>query len=129
MKGFDNQIKGAGEDIEVAYRIKNKGWLFYMTDALFSEACEETWKDLWDQYFWWGYGGHYLFHKDRRINPVYEMVPPAGLYAGLMRSFISYRITLRKVSFLLPIHGAFKRTAWFFGFIKSHLDRYGHSIQ
>lgn len=128
VTGFDDQIKGAGEDIEVAYKLKKKGWLFYMTNALFCETCEQTWKDLWDQYFWWGFGGHYLFHKDRRINPVYEMVPPAGFYAGLMRSFISYRITRRKISFLMPIHGAFKRTAWFFGFIKSHLAGYGHNI-
>lgn len=128
VTGFDNQIKGACEDIEAAYKIKKKGWLFYMTSAVFTETCEGTWKDLWDQYYWWGYGGHYVFHKDRRINPVYEMVPPAGFYAGLMRAFTSYRITLLKISFLLPIHGAFKRTAWFYGFIKSHLDGYGHNI-
>ena len=128
VTGFDEQIKGAGEDIDVAYKIKKKGWLFYMTQAIFYEACEETWKDLWDQYYWWGYGGHYLFHKDKRINPVYEMVPPAGFYAGLIRSSTSYRITLKKISFILPIHGAFKRSAWFFGFLKSHLDGYGHKL-
>jgi len=125
--GFDKRMRGACEDIEVAFKMKAAGWSLYMTTALFYEKCRGTWQDLWVQYAWWGYGGHYLFHKDRRINPVYEMVPPAGFVAGLIRSFIAYRITLRKISFLLPIHYTFKRMAWCLGFIKGHLEGYGHN--
>ena len=126
VRGFDEHIKGAGEDIEAAYRIRAAGWLLYMTQAVFYERCKETWKNLWDQYFWWGYGGHYLFHKDRRINPIYEMLPLVGFLAGLFRSFIAYKLTRRKVVFLLPLHYTFKRIAWCFGFAKGHTDGYGH---
>jgi glycosyltransferase involved in cell wall biosynthesis len=126
--GFDKHIIGACEDIELAHRMKMKGWLFNITDAVFYEKCEETWKGLWDQYSWWGYGAHYLFHKDGLTNLVYGLFLPAGPVIGLIRGSISYRLTLRRISFLLPIHYTFKKMAWSYGFIKSHLDGYGHNI-
>jgi len=122
--GFDGNIKGAGEDIDAAYRIRAAGWLFYVTHGIFYEKSVKTWKQLWRQYFWYGYGGHYLFHKDSRINPAYEMLPPTAFLVGLWRSFAAYSLTLRKAVFLLPLHYVFKRIAWCFGFLKAHLDGY-----
>jgi glycosyltransferase involved in cell wall biosynthesis len=126
--GFDERMKGACEDLEVAYRMKAKGWLFYITTAVFYEKCVETWKSLWDQYAWWGYGAHYFFHKDRQMNLIYGLFLPVGFIKGLMLALTSYRITLRKISFLLPIHCTFRKMAWCFGFIMSHLKGYGHNI-
>ena len=108
--------------------MKTKGWLFYITTAVFYEKCVDTWKDLWDQYSWWGYGAHYFFHKDRQMNLIYGLFLPAGFIKGLMCALTSYRTTLRKISFLLPVHCTFRKIAWCFGFIKSHLDGYGHNI-
>ena len=125
--GFDQQIVGAAEDTDLVYRIKKKGWLLYMTKATFYEKCKEDWRELWEQYVWWGYGGHYLFHKDKRINPIYEMLPVAGFIAGLLRSFIAYKLTHRKIFFLVPVHYIFKRIAWCYGFLKAHLNRYQNS--
>jgi GT2 family glycosyltransferase len=124
--GFDERIKGSGEDIDAAYRIKSAGWLVYRDHALFYEGYEGTWKRLWDKYFWHGYGGHYIFHKDRSIAKLYGMVPPVSFLVGLLFSFVAYKLTRRKVFFLLPLHYAFKRIAWCLGFVKGHIDGYGH---
>jgi glycosyltransferase involved in cell wall biosynthesis len=126
VKGFDTNMKGAGEDIDVAYRIKLAGWELERTDATFYESCRESWKDLWDQYLWYGYGGHYIFHKNKQLVPLYEMTPLVGFLVGIIYSSIAYRLSKRKISFLLPFHYAFKRIAWCIGFIKGHIDNYGH---
>jgi glycosyltransferase involved in cell wall biosynthesis len=125
VKGFDIKIKGAAEDVDLAYRIKLAGWKLRRTDATFYESCRESWKDLWNQYVWYGYGGYYLTQKDRKAIPLAEMLPPIGFLAGLLYSISAYELTGRKVSFLLPLHYLFKRIAWCFGFIKGRMEHYG----
>jgi hypothetical protein len=128
VSGFDNQITGAGEDLDAAYRVGAVGWLFGETNAELYESCRGTWKSLWDQYVWYGYGGHFIIHKNKELIPFYKMVPPAGFVAGLLRLPVAYRLTHKKAVLLLPIHYVFKRIAWCFGFLKGHLNKYGHDI-
>lgn len=125
VRGFDICIRGAAEDVELAYRIKLAGWKLKRTDATFYENCRDSWKDLWNQYAWYGYGGYYLFRKNRKIIPLYEMLPQTGFLVGVLYSGIAYKLTGRKVSFLLPLHYTFKRIAWFWGFIKGRIESYG----
>jgi glycosyltransferase involved in cell wall biosynthesis len=125
--GFDERIKGAGEDLDAAFRIKKSGWQVYLaTGGTFYTRRKETWSDLWKQYYWHGYGCHFVSHKNRDLSRLYDMIPPVAFLAGLFYSFIVYKLTNRKVVFLLPFHFVFKQIAWWFGFIKSHLDSYGH---
>lgn len=124
--GFDVEIRGAGEDVNIAYKIKSVGWLICLTPATFFPICRRTWKELWDEYFWWGYGAHYNFHKIRSIVKLYRMTPLAGFLAGVLRLPQALKIKRQKLIFLLPIHYAFKRTAWCLGFLKSQFDGYGH---
>jgi glycosyltransferase involved in cell wall biosynthesis len=126
VDGFDTNMKGAGEDVDVAFRINRAGWELERTDAIFFESCRESWKDLWNQYLWYGYGGHYISHKSKQLTPLYEMTPLLGFLVGIVYSLIAYRISKRKISFLIAFHYAFKRIAWCAGFIKGHLDNYGH---
>jgi glycosyltransferase involved in cell wall biosynthesis len=127
VRGFDSQIKGAAEDIDLEYRIRNAGWSIYGSPAIFYEKRPETWKHLWTKYFWYGYGMHYVLHKDRDIERLYEMIPPVALLEGFLCSVSAYKLTRKKTMFLLPIHFFFKMTAWLLGFMKSHMDSYGHA--
>ena len=121
--GFDDYITGVGEDLDAEHRIRNAGWILYRaTPALFYERRRNTWKDLWNEGFWHGYGGHYVLRKDRGIFALYKMNPLAGFLAGAWYSTIAYRITYRKMAFLLPLQYAFKRIAWCFGFVKGQID-------
>ena len=127
--GFDDRIKGAGEDTDAAYRIRAAGWLLYITPAVFYDRFRETWKALWRTWFWRGYCLHYVCHKHRSILTLYKMAPPAAFFQGLLYSFIAYKLTRRKVVFLLPLHYTFKRIAWCLGFTKSHIESYGHTCK
>jgi len=128
--GFDNNISGVGEDLDAEYRIRNAGWTLYRaTPALFYERRRKTWEDLWKEGFWHGYGGHYVLCKDKGMFALYKMNPLAGFLAGAWYSNIAYKVTRRKIVFLLPLQYTFKRTAWFFGFIKGQIDGHKHDIR
>jgi glycosyltransferase involved in cell wall biosynthesis len=124
--GFDSNIKGAAEDSELAYRLISSGWELRVTNQVFVESTRPSLFSLWRQYLWYGYGGHFIFHKDVGMLTLWKMTPPAGFVAGLLRSSGAYDLTHRKIVFLLPLHYTFKRIAWILGFFKAHLDGYGH---
>ena len=121
--GFDENIKGVGEDMDAEYRIRAAGWLLCVTPVIFYERRRETWKSLWDEYFWHGMGGSHLLRKNRQIVNLYKMLPPVALAAELFRVAAAYRLTRRKAVLLLPFHYAFKRIAWCLGFVKSWLEK------
>jgi glycosyltransferase involved in cell wall biosynthesis len=120
--GFDVQIKGALEDLDAEYRIGDLGWLtYFITEAIFHDRRKETWKAIWNENFWYGYGGHYFMHKYRR------RMQASAIFEGLRRMVIAYKLTRRKIVFLFPLQYFFKKIAWFFGFLKAHIDNYGHN--
>ncbi len=125
--GFDPKIKGAGEDVDIAAKMLKSGWSLRFSEAKFYHKFEQTWKDLWQQYFWYGYGAHYVNHKHKGLLSVWARTPPAAFCSGLLQSFAAYRFTQCKASFLLPFQKAFKQTAWCLGFIKGHLRNYTDS--
>jgi len=124
--GFDSRIKGAAEDTELAYRLIARGWKLDIAGNFFVESTRGSLNSLWKQYFWYGYGGHFIFHKDTNMLTLWKMAPPVGFMSGSIRCPGAYMLTHRAMVFLLPLHYTFKRVAWLFGFLKAHLDRYGH---
>jgi len=121
--GFDIRIKGALEDLDAEYRMGDAGWLIYfITDAIFYDKRKETLKDIWVENFWYGYGGHYFMHKHKRPVQV------SAILQEFRRTAIAYKLMRRKMVFLLLFQYFFKKIAWFFGFLRAHLDGYGHNI-
>jgi len=116
--GFDLNIKGAGEDLDIENRIKSAGWSLYITSAVFYEKRRETWKSLWNEYFWHGKGAAYSFKKNRKVINTYKMLPPVAIFMELLRVPIAYKLTRNMKVLLLPLHYVFKRIAWFLGFVK-----------
>lgn len=125
--GFDSNIRGAAEDTDLAYRLVDEGWKVSVTNEVFIESTRPSLFSLWQQYFWYGCGAHFIFNKDPDMLTLWKMAPPAGFVAGLLRCSGAYRLTGRKLVFLLPVHYTFKRIAWFCGFLSAHLKRYGTS--
>lgn len=116
--GFDPYIKGVGEDMDAENRIREAGWTLHVTSATFYEIRRQSWQSLWNEYFWHGMGGRRLLRKNRSIVNLYKMVPPVALLIELSRIPKAYKLTRRKTVLFLPFHYAFKRVAWFFGFLK-----------
>lgn len=124
IRGFDDDLTGVGEDMNVEHRIRRIGWSTYLgSPALCYERRRNTWKDLWKENSWHGYGGHKALCKNPHIFAHYKMTPLAGLIAGVWYSIIAYKLTHRKIVFLLPLQYTFKKIAWSFGFLKGQIER------
>lgn len=125
--GFAPRIKGSGEDMEAEYRIRKAGWALGVSSAVFYEKRRKTWGALWKEYFWHGQSGFYFLRKDKRLLNPYKFWPPLLLITELFRAVHAYQLTRHKTAFLLLVHYIFKRTAWFFGFLKGFIDSVKHS--
>lgn len=117
---FDENITGTGEDQDAAHRIKAANWLICPTNSIFYETHGNmsTWIALWRKYFLDGFTSHYLYRQNKKLFFLPLMAPPVGFIAGLLYSLEAYRIINRKMVFLLPLHYAFKMSAWCLGFAK-----------
>jgi len=125
--GFDKKIKGASEDEDLILRIKEKGWsLRVNTKAEFHAVPKDTWQSLWTEESWFGYGKHYLSHKRKDSLVPARHIPIIFFIGGLKVGLKAYRLTLRKKSLLIPFASLFAKVAWWFGYIKAHVEGYGH---
>lgn len=119
--GFDENIKGACEDLEAEFRLCKAGWLLYFTTEVgFHDKRRDTWKDIWKENSWYGYGMHYVSHRHGNL------VRTSSFVRDFRRCFTAYKLTRRKVVFLLPVLQVFKKIAGLSGFAKAHIDGYGH---
>lgn len=123
VNGFDEQLKGVGEDQDVAWRIKDAKWLIRLNKATFIEKHSEmsTLRDLVKKYFWYGFGGQILYRKNKKMISLPRMTPLAGFINGFFYSLVAYKLLHQKKVFLLPFHFGLKITAWFLGFVKSQI--------
>ncbi len=121
--GFDLNIKGAGEDTDAENRIRAAGWELYITSALFCEIRRQSWRSLWNEYFWLGQGGQQVLKKNSKAIDLYKLIPAVALVFEFLRVPSAYRATYRRTVVLLPIHYTFKRLAWLLGFIKRRFTR------
>jgi glycosyltransferase involved in cell wall biosynthesis len=120
---FDEKIKGAGEDQDAAFRIKNIGWLIKRSPAIFYERRSRTWGMVWKKWMWYGCGLYDLYCKNRSIFSLFKMNPLAGFVNGLLQVAHAYKLTRSKFVFLLPFHMSLEMTAWCIGFIKKQINR------
>lgn len=124
--GFDPNLRGYNEDWDVELRMRKAGWALNTVDVIFYdyERYGLTWVSLWRRYWLRGYHTHYFLHKNEGMIKHYRMFPPAASLAGLLSSFSLFKLTRQKAVFLMALPSAFKMTAWYMGFIRSHLDSY-----
>lgn len=124
---FNESIQGAGEDTDIAFRMLTAGWQIYITQVEFSAEFTASLEKALNKSFWYGYGDHFILHKHKELREIlYKSTPLAGFLEGVLTFSAAYRLTHKKIVFLLPIYYFSKRIMWCFGFSKSHLDSYGH---
>lgn len=121
--GFDQNLVASGEDMDAEHRVSNLGWLLDVTPAMFYERRRKSWSSLWKEYFWHGMGNSRIFQKRMEMISPYKLFPLVVLKVEVCRMVAAYRLTKRKVALLLPIHYAFKRTAWLLGFISGFFGK------
>ena len=130
INGFDKRIKGASEDVDVRIRMLLKGWKVTMNpEATFYHAPKYTFRSLYRQNSWYGYGDHFISHKYEGLVNIAYKLPPIFFGWGLKLSRKAYWRYQKKKSFLIPLLCVFISVAWCTGFVKGHLQGYGHSIK
>jgi glycosyltransferase involved in cell wall biosynthesis len=124
--GFDEELRGYNEDWDLEIRARATGWQLSIVDAYFLdyERLGLTWKGLWNKYWIRGYHTHYFLHKNGELIKHYRTFPLAAVLSGLIYALKLYKLTRQKIVFALPLQFFFKMTAWYIGFVRSHLDSY-----
>jgi len=124
--GFDKNLRGYGEDTDLEIRVRAAGWSLHTTNTKFLDYERRglAWNGLWSRYWHRGYYTHYFLHKNRGVLKHYRMFPPAAFLSGLLHAYTLFKLTSEKKVLLLPFLYVFKMSAWYFGFIKSHLNSY-----
>ena len=121
--GFDKNISGACEDIDLINRLEANGWIFAVNkEAGFYHYCRETFQELWSEHVWYGKGGCYLIKKKgQKIS--WRQSPFIVFAGGVKLALKAYKIMKKKASFFLPLILLFENLAWWFGFIKAYLNK------
>lgn len=119
--GFDNNLRGPGEDQDVAHRINSIGWNIAKSPAVFYEKRPRTLRKVWAKHIWYGYGNYSLFRKNRNIFSFYKMNPIVGFFTGAIYGAVAYKMLHRKFVLLFPFYYAFKMSVWALGFVKAQL--------
>jgi GT2 family glycosyltransferase len=124
--GFDTQIKGAGEDLDMIARIRRAGWPLSVTNVKFYHK-PHLWRQIWTNKVRDGYGTHYLGHRHKGWISVWDKTIPIVCILGFRDSLTLYKLTGQKTSFFVPLYKSLKAIPWWLGFVKSHIDGYGHA--
>jgi glycosyltransferase involved in cell wall biosynthesis len=124
--GFDENLRGYGEDWDIELRFRNAGWSLCAIPVEFSdyERFPMSWNRLWCRYWLRGYYSHYFLHKNAGLLKLLRMFPLLASVNGLIYARKVFAITKQKIVFLLPFEHFFKMSAWYVGFVKSHLKSY-----
>jgi glycosyltransferase involved in cell wall biosynthesis len=122
--GFDENLRGYGEDWDAEIRVKAAGWLMCITSVEFRdfERRKLSLKLLWSRYWLRGYHQHFFLNKNKGLIRLYKMSPPATFISGFLYALTIYRLTHQKKAFLLPFQCFFKAVAWYAGFSKARVD-------
>jgi len=124
VNGFNTDIRGVGEDMDLEFRMTNAGWMLAVTPALFYEIRRQRWKDLWDEYFWHGLGGRYVLDYMKKSPTILlKIFPFFAIFALVKSSILAYKMVYKKRVFFLPFHWLFKRIAWLTGFAFSYFEK------
>lgn len=125
--GFDTKIRGASEDEDIMSRMREKGWVVTVNElAKYCAILRATWQSLWTECVWFGYGGHFLGHKNKKSHVCMYHIPLVHFYVGFREGSKAYKLTSQKKSFLFPLNDVFEDMGWWYGYAKAHAEGYGH---
>jgi glycosyltransferase involved in cell wall biosynthesis len=123
--GFDSSIKGAGEDADLFIRMKVAGWEIGANKGTrIYHFMRDTWRNLWKESVWWGYGTYYLASKHKPFFPPLKRRAGFALLDCAKLTFKSFRLTKDLACVFMPLHYGLRRL----GFLVGHIcaRRYGY---
>jgi len=125
INGFDLSIRGAGEDVDLFIRMRIAGWkIGYNHKTRIYHHMRDTWKDLWKESVWWGYGTHYLNSKHTPFFPSLRRRAGFAVIDCIKLTFKSLKLTKDFSCVLMPLHYGFRRLGFLVGHWHAQNDGY-----
>jgi GT2 family glycosyltransferase len=120
VKGFNEKLIGAAEDVDVNIRMLKSGWSIRLAGGSVYETHNNmsSWIEYWKRYF--VQGTHFYKIYNKRIVPMslFKASPIIGFLAGLLDMNIAYKLLYKKIVFMLPISYFIRQSAWYLGFTR-----------
>jgi glycosyltransferase involved in cell wall biosynthesis len=117
LGGFDLSIEGAGEDVDLFIRMRLAGWEIGSNNGTrIYHYMRDTWKSLWKESVWWGYGTSYLTSKHKPFFPSLRRRAGFAIVDCVKLTFKSYKLTKDLACIIMPIHYGIRRL----GFLAGH---------
>lgn len=119
---FDPAFEHTSEDVDISCRLRRAGFkLVKLYDLLSYHFWRATWKDLWSQYFWYGYGARQLRekHKDLKFPWRMWLVMP---YSCIKMSLLTYFYFHDLGGLALGVHYFYKMISWLLGYLRRKIS-------
>jgi glycosyltransferase involved in cell wall biosynthesis len=125
--GFDLSIKGAGEDVDLFIRMRLAGWNRGSNNGTcIYHFMRDTWRDLWKESVWWGYGTHYITSKHKPFFPSLKNRAGFAVLDCIRLTFKSLKSTKDLACIMMPLHYGIRRLGFLMGHWHARNDRYFH---
>jgi cellulose synthase/poly-beta-1,6-N-acetylglucosamine synthase-like glycosyltransferase len=114
--GFDLGIDGAGEDVDLFIKIKIAGWTITSNDkTCIYHYMRDTWKGLWKESVWWGYGTNYVSSRHKSFFPSMKRRAGFAILDCVKLTFVSLKVTKDLACALMPLHYGIRRIGFLVG--------------
>jgi len=123
--GFDRSIDGAGEDVDLFIRMKIDGWgIGDNTETRIYHFMRDTWRGLWKESVWWGYGTAYVTSKHKPFFPSLKSRTGFAILDCFKLTFKSFKLTKDLACVMMPIHYGLRRLGFLVGHFYAHRNDY-----
>jgi len=123
--GFDPSIDGAGEDVDLFIRMKIDGWgIGNNSGTRIYHFMRDTWKGLWKESVWWGYGTAYVSSKHETFFPSLKHRTGFAILDCVKLTFKSFKLTKDLACIMMPIHYGLRRLGFLVGHIHARRNDY-----
>ena len=114
--GFDLSIGGAGEDVDLFIRMRLAGWEGGSNNGTrIYHFMRDTWRGLWKESVWWGYGTYYISSKHRPFFPSMKRRAGFAILDCIKLTFKSIKLTKDLACVMMPLHYGIRRMGFLFG--------------
>ena len=125
--GFDLSIEGAGEDVDLFIRMKLAGWeIGANKETRIYHFMRDTWRGLYKESMWWGYGTAYIASKHKPLFPSLKRRAGFAIVECIILTFKSFRLTKDLACVIMPIHYGIRRLGFLAGHWYARKNRYYH---
>lgn len=123
--GFDLSIEGAGEDVDLFIRMRLTDWEIGSNNGTrIYHYMRDTWRSLYKESVWWGYGTAYIASKHKTLFPSLKRRAGFAIVDCVKLTFKSFRLTKDLACVMMPIHYGLRRLGFLVGHIRAHKSGY-----